>query len=713
MASTPAPITKAEQGIADRGTIDRSFPAIVRRLERYAMLRQARGPGLGLVKTGEIQGKVELRLPTSPDFRDSEDRWFGSREKLNEYILLHYPSDRREFEFQIKIGARQWLYRAVRENLRLLEELRKQSLLESGLLDLQMAARMYMDALEAHLQQPSVQTKTSEVAEAFTAEIEFDREIVEQSNNDVLKLLFRSAKGLQHRHLFKSIAKDKEKARSALESLFKLVHEGILGFRRELMSHDNHRERDYFWRYAPAIIAALGDYSHNSSLNWFTLEVIVPEKGRGFFDHPVVQLGLGLLTIAFIVMSIMSGPVGVALAAADSALGEMYNSYIQARRNEMTDRASLFGLGNVLPVEEEHNYWIMGGLIAISLLSGHTAIKISSSGARIATTEAAHAATTPKPQLHPASPPRGAGVGRAAEAGEVTSTPAIKAQSAAAEAPPRTAMSERAMEAKAGSPTETKAPQLEPTTSQGDHMVQKDDARPPIINDGERNLSPIKSEERALQREAAVEETPRATPKTTLSVPSASEKAPSLLTQRQLDDAIEQLEAASYYEAQYPAGSTKTVAHSEGKIDVSGPGLTGKPSDFPQRAAPYGSESEYYVGRYKELSGRDAPAGNDNWVKGDDFATHAEVKNRIHQFDDGTNNATGVSKDMCGKCRLWYQNTAKKQGKQLVTADPHHIRAFNPNGTVDIYTAEGEFIRIVPADMPPAATRRYYEGIDW
>jgi hypothetical protein len=189
------------------------------------------------------------------------------------------------------------------------------------------------------------------------------------------------------------------------------------------------------------------------------------------------------------------------------------------------------------------------------------------------------------------------------------------------------------------------------------------------------------------------------------------------LPKGRLDDAIDQQDLADSYWAQLGRSSEKTVSHSDGLGPiVSGPGYTRSPGDFPQRRAPGGAtESEYYVRRYEELSGKKPPRGRDYQVAGDEFASHAEVKNRIHQFDDGTNKPTGVSQDMCGNCRLFHQKVAKQQGRQILVSDPHYVRAFNPDGTVDIYTADKEFVRTIPADQPPSAGPRpgTYEGVDW
>lgn len=182
-----------------------------------------------------------------------------------------------------------------------------------------------------------------------------------------------------------------------------------------------------------------------------------------------------------------------------------------------------------------------------------------------------------------------------------------------------------------------------------------------------------------------------------------------------LDKASDQLEAAESYWAQLPDKSQKTVAHSEGRYTQSGYGYSKRSREFPQRKAPEGeSEASYYVHRYEELSGQKPPRGNDNEVAGDEFAAHAEVKDRIHQSDDGTNTPTGVSQDMCGNCRKWHRDTAVNQGEQIVVADPNYTRAFNPDGTVDIYTPDGDFVRTIPSNVEPAAGRKKnYEGVEW
>jgi hypothetical protein len=282
---------------------------------------------------------------------------------------------------------------------------------------------------------------------------------------------------------------------------------------------------------------------------------------------------------------------------------------------------------------------------------------------------------------------------------------------------------------KAGSPSEVQARQIEAIPPEGERTVKTR----PVVNVGDRKLERLKGEDRALQRGTAAESTPPAELKGPSRIGQPPRRSPAAapaypLTEKQLDDAIELQQEAQSWEhfywrvvkSQQISGkkgkrNIKTAACSKGQVTVSGPGYSKAPSEFPQRKAPGGmSESNYYVQRYEELSGTKPPAGNDTLISGDDFATHAEVKNRIHQFDDGTNNPTGVSKDMCRYCRVWHRQIAMRQGKRIEIADPHHVRVFNPDGTVDIYTVDKAFVRTVPADTPPSAgIRRYYEGVDW
>lgn len=204
-------------------------------------------------------------------------------------------------------------------------------------------------------------------------------------------------------------------------------------------------------------------------------------------------------------------------------------------------------------------------------------------------------------------------------------------------------------------------------------------------------------------------------PKSGITSPQESAKPALPIPRGSLGNAEDEQLVAGYYWAQQGDKSKKTVASSEGKLTVSGPGYSKALGDFPQRAAPAGeSESAFYVRRYEELSVSKPPPGRDYQIKGDEYASHAEVKDRIHQFTDGTNTPTGVSEDMCGNCRIWHQKAAKNQGQQIVVADPNYTRAFNPDGTVDIYTLDGTYVRTVPANVQPAAgARRSYKGVDW
>lgn len=196
--------------------------------------------------------------------------------------------------------------------------------------------------------------------------------------------------------------------------------------------------------------------------------------------------------------------------------------------------------------------------------------------------------------------------------------------------------------------------------------------------------------------------------------PSAPRK---LLSPEVLQEAEDlALEAQTEQMGSYRMG--KTVAVREGGVDrpiFSGPGDKRRPAWLWERAAPGGmSEPEYYVKRYEELSGeRPRNSGLDTHVQGDEYATHAEVKDRIQQIDRGINKKTGVSQDMCPRCREWFPRTAQRQNMRMTVSDINHTRHFHPDGTVDIYKAGGEHIETVPAGRPVSATRKNYMGLPW
>jgi hypothetical protein len=115
------------------------------------------------------------------------------------------------------------------------------------------------------------------------------------------------------------------------------------------------------------------------------------------------------------------------------------------------------------------------------------------------------------------------------------------------------------------------------------------------------------------------------------------------------------------------------------------------------------------------------PNGQDSFdVPGSYYAHHAEVKERIYQFDQGTNAMTGVTKPMCPECRAWHQRVAVRQNQTFVVVDPIYIRHFNSDGSVDVFynTGFGEPSRVghraarIEPGAPPSRNR-YSDGSPW
>jgi hypothetical protein len=229
----------------------------------------------------------------------------------------------------------------------------------------------------------------------------------------------------------------------------------------------------------------------------------------------------------------------------------------------------------------------------------------------------------------------------------------------------------------------------------------------------------------AAQRKAGVE-SGRATQSTTVTGegqdrPGAAERStdnrldgphptrrvpPAPLPPDRVERVEELVDHAEYYEARlgkaervdprYPnLESEKTVAYSEetGIPVFSGPGRMGtETTDFVHiqsggKDVTEKGHAEHGVKRYQELAGQ-APRRHfqDSFgVQGSYYAHHAEVKDRIAQFDAKTNGATGVSKPMCHQCREWHRRVAERQKQAIEVVDPIYLRRFNPDGTVDVF----------------------------
>jgi len=94
-------------------------------------------------------------------------------------------------------------------------------------------------------------------------------------------------------------------------------------------------------------------------------------------------------------------------------------------------------------------------------------------------------------------------------------------------------------------------------------------------------------------------------------------------------------------------------------------------------------------------------------------AQHAEKKQAVLHDDRGSSEPIGVSEEQCGDCREFFRKDAQENDTQHIVADPERTRVFQPDGSVDIYDKDNNFVRTVPPDEPAKATLTKYKGIDW
>ena len=174
----------------------------------------------------------------------------------------------------------------------------------------------------------------------------------------------------------------------------------------------------------------------------------------------------------------------------------------------------------------------------------------------------------------------------------------------------------------------------------------------------------------------------------------------------------------------------KTTASSEGNVSAfSGYGRTGVEGSGELQLQSRGVDlsdkghAEYGVARAEDLSGHTTPRNGQDapGVPGSYYAHHAEVKDRIRQFDQGENGATAVSKPMCPECRLWHQRTAERQKQVLTVIDEIYIRRFNSDGSVDVFYGHyggwpdsqiGTLATHIEPGVPPSR-RAYSEASPW
>jgi hypothetical protein len=129
--------------------------------------------------------------------------------------------------------------------------------------------------------------------------------------------------------------------------------------------------------------------------------------------------------------------------------------------------------------------------------------------------------------------------------------------------------------------------------------------------------------------------------------------------------------------------------------------------------------AQSHVDQYRELSGglEPPPHGRDGTTgtPGATYATHAELQNFFNQVRHGTNHPIGVTRDMCGSCRRFFQRAARQTGRRIPIADENFLRVFQPDGSVDICVRGSTTpIQQVPPMVEPSVTPTgSYEGIPW
>ncbi|MFA8391004.1 RHS repeat-associated core domain-containing protein [Burkholderia ubonensis] len=106
------------------------------------------------------------------------------------------------------------------------------------------------------------------------------------------------------------------------------------------------------------------------------------------------------------------------------------------------------------------------------------------------------------------------------------------------------------------------------------------------------------------------------------------------------------------------------------------------------------------------------PADGD--VVGRTNASHAEMlAGHDNHFNGREPNVIGISRPSCGMCRDWLRRHAQYTGVKHIVSDPEYKRIYYPDGTVEVYHSDGEFVSKVPRNVKPTATRQNYEDIPW
>ena len=94
-------------------------------------------------------------------------------------------------------------------------------------------------------------------------------------------------------------------------------------------------------------------------------------------------------------------------------------------------------------------------------------------------------------------------------------------------------------------------------------------------------------------------------------------------------------------------------------------------------------------------------------------SSHAEKKSTTTQSQEGTNNPTGVDRDMCGDCRRWHRTEAQREGRDVEVSDPNHHRTYRSDGEVDVYDRNGTYMGTADSGTDPVANTSTYENVPW
>jgi RHS repeat-associated protein len=163
---------------------------------------------------------------------------------------------------------------------------------------------------------------------------------------------------------------------------------------------------------------------------------------------------------------------------------------------------------------------------------------------------------------------------------------------------------------------------------------------------------------------------------------------------------------------------TKTVA-SDGKKTLSGfdpPGrerVTPVPEGFERRHGV--NDAQTMIDHSKAIGHEPVRSGaSDHGLDGASSATHAEKQlARVHAAD-GTDAPIGVNREQCGDCRQWFRQEAQDSGQTKTVADPQYTRAYQPDGSVDVYnTQTGQYVSTAGPNEQPTASLTRYTGIPW